>query len=204
MAKGDQTRKRIIAESMPIFNTRGYAGTSMSELLRATGLEKGGIYNHFPSKEALALAAFDYAVMQVAEHFEQALAGQEHAIDRLLAIASVFEQYIDAPPVPGGCPVMNTAVEADDAHPALRERAQHTMTTWHRLIGRIIKDGKARGEVRTDVDPYQVASIMTSLLEGALMQTQLYNDGVHLRRALAHLKQYFQALAPEQQGAQHG
>ena len=40
---------------------------------------------------------------------------------------------------------MNTAIEADDTHPELRDRARESMTLWHRLIGRIVKDGKAAG-----------------------------------------------------------
>ena len=58
--KGDETRKRIVQRAASTFNVQGYAGTSMSDLMQATGLEKGGIYNHFTNKEELAIAAFDY------------------------------------------------------------------------------------------------------------------------------------------------
>src|SRR5690606_1345229 len=94
MGKGEQTRQRIVARAAPVFNTHGYSGTSMAELTRATGLEKGGIYNHFASKEALAIAAFDYAVQVVAERFATALAGKEGAIERLRAIIDSFADYI--------------------------------------------------------------------------------------------------------------
>jgi len=61
MSKGEQTRQEIIRKAAPIFNQRGYDGAAMSDLMKATGLEKGGIYRHFSSKEALAAEAFDYA-----------------------------------------------------------------------------------------------------------------------------------------------
>src|ERR1700738_1684582 len=59
--KGEETRKEIIRKSAPIFNRKGYSGAALSDLMRATGLEKGGIYRHFESKEELAGDAFDHA-----------------------------------------------------------------------------------------------------------------------------------------------
>jgi TetR/AcrR family transcriptional repressor of nem operon len=59
VSKGDETRERIIARAAPLFNQRGYAGAAMSDIMAATGLEKGGIYRHFGSKESLAHPSFD-------------------------------------------------------------------------------------------------------------------------------------------------
>jgi len=63
---------RIIEQAAALFNQQGYAGSSMSDLMRVTGLQKGGIYNHFRSKDELALA-FDFAVNRVQEEFMGAL-----------------------------------------------------------------------------------------------------------------------------------
>jgi len=61
MRKGEQTRQVIIRKAPPIFNQKGYEGAALSDLMQATGLEKGGIYRHFESKQQLATEAFDYA-----------------------------------------------------------------------------------------------------------------------------------------------
>src|SRR6266478_6814341 len=61
MKKGEETRKRIVAEAASLFNRRGYHGGSLQDLMKATGLEKGGIYRHFSSKEELAALAFEHA-----------------------------------------------------------------------------------------------------------------------------------------------
>ena len=61
MEKGRATRQRVIAQAAPVFNQHGFAGTTLSELMEATGLQKGGIYRHFAGKEQLALEAFDHA-----------------------------------------------------------------------------------------------------------------------------------------------
>ena len=58
MPKGQRTRERIVAEAASLFNQRGFEGGSMSELMAATGLEKGGIYRHFSSKQELAAEAW--------------------------------------------------------------------------------------------------------------------------------------------------
>ena len=60
MTKGEQTRRKIVEAAAPIFNQRGYEGSSLNDLMEATGLKKGGIYRHFTSKEELAAEAFDY------------------------------------------------------------------------------------------------------------------------------------------------
>ncbi len=201
MAKGELTRQRIIERAAPVFNTLGYSGTSMSELTRATGLEKGGIYNHFPSKEALALASFDYAVQVVAERFRIALAGVEPALARLDAMVQVFAAYLEQPPLPGGCPILNTAVEADDTEPALRARAQAAMTDLQKLIGVTVKAGVAQGELRPDTDPRAVAAVLTATMEGAIMLARLYDDPAPLRHALAHARWYIGQLASDRASA---
>ena len=195
MTKGERTRQLIVERAVPLFNTRGYFGASMSDLIQATGLEKGGIYNHFDSKEAIALAAFDHAVGLIEELFGAALAGKDGTVERLKAIVEVFRGVSDGYPLPGGCPVLNTAVEADDAQPMLRARAQGAMTNWLKLIGGTVKRGIERGELRPETDPRAVATIVAATLEGAVMLTRLYDDPAHMHRAIEHLTGYLESLA---------
>jgi TetR/AcrR family transcriptional repressor of nem operon len=60
LSKADRTRQFIIETTASIFNTKGYAGTSMSDITEATGLTKGAVYGNFGNKEDVALAVFDY------------------------------------------------------------------------------------------------------------------------------------------------
>ena len=193
MRNGGQTRQNILRQAAALFNRQGYAGASMSDIMQATGLQKGGIYRHFESKEALALEAFDYAVAQMAARFTAALEGREHAVDRLDAIVGVFERLHDDPPVPGGCPMMNTAVQTDDAeNPALRERARTAMDGLRTLIRQTVRKGMARGELRADVDGEEVASLMISTLEGGVAISRLYGDAVHVQRAGSAMRGYLE------------
>ncbi len=188
---GELTRENIIRQAAALFNQQGFAGASMSDIMQATGLQKGGIYRHFESKEALALEAFDYAVAQMAARFTASLEGREHAVDRLNAIVDVFARLHDDPPVPGGCPMMNTAVQTDDAEsPALRDRARAAMDGLRTLIRQTVRKGVPRGEVRDDVDGDELATLMISTLEGGVAISRLYGDGVHARRAAEAMRKY--------------
>jgi TetR/AcrR family transcriptional regulator, transcriptional repressor for nem operon len=199
VTRGLATKARIVRDAAPVFNVRGFSGTSMADLLLATGLQKGGLYNHFGSKEQLAVAAFDYATDLIAERFDRALADKDHAVDRLLAIVGVIRSFADSPVVTGGCPVLNTAIESDDLFPGLRERAQRAMTHWQRRIGGTVKRGVAAGELRPDSDPFMVATVITATLEGAVMLAKLYGDTAHMDRAATHVETYIRSLAVGQE-----
>jgi AcrR family transcriptional regulator len=190
VSKGEQTKEMILARAAAVFNRQGYFGARLDDIRRATGLEKGGIYNHFASKEDLALQAFDYSVGQVRQRFAEALEGKRHAADRLLAIVGVFHDTIEHPIVPGGCPLLNTAVESDDAHPELRARARATMDDWYGLVQRIAARGVERGELRAATDPDAVATLLIATLEGAIMMSKLYGDGAYIQRAVVYLTTY--------------
>lgn len=195
MSKAQETRTRIIEQAAALFNQQGYAGSSMSDLMRVTGLQKGGIYNHFRSKDELALEAFDFVTNRIQQKFRGALKGKRHAVDRLIAIICVYEHLLDEPLFQGGCPILNTAVESDDTHPALRERAQLAMDAWRSLIQRIVAQGIMRGELHSTVEVDTVATILIATIEGAIILSKLYGDASHLRRALEYLKTYVQQLA---------
>ena len=190
MSKGEQTREMILAQAAQLFSRQGYFGSSLSDIMHETGLEKGGIYNHFSSKEQLALEAFDFSVELVRQRTRLALAGKVNAVDRLLAIVAVFQGLVEDPLLGGGCPILNTAVEADDAQPALRERARNAMDSWRETIHRIVKKGIDRQEIRPGVDADVLATLLISSLEGAIMMSKLYGDNVHMSRVVEHLTNY--------------
>jgi TetR/AcrR family transcriptional regulator, transcriptional repressor for nem operon len=194
MSKGEQTRERILASSAQLFNRQGYFGASLADIMRETGLEKGGIYNHFSSKEQLALESFDYAYGLIQERVRQALSGKFNAIERLLAIVTVFQGILEDPQVAGGCPILNTAIEADDANEVLRDRARSAMDNWRTTIHRIVNKGIERQQIRPGVDADEVASILIATLEGAIMLSNLYKDPLHIQRAADHIAHYIQTI----------
>src|SRR5260370_3409515 len=173
MGKGDRTREKIIEQAAELFNCQGYFGASMSDIMRVTGLNKGGIYNHFESKEKLAVESFDYAIDLVGRRMSLATENATNAADKLLAIISVIGNLGEDKPLPGGCPLLNTAVENDDANPVLRERARLAMTRWRNRIRRITREGIRTGEINSSVDGDVLATILIAPLDGAVLMATL-------------------------------
>jgi TetR/AcrR family transcriptional repressor of nem operon len=192
MRKGDQTREYIIKQAANIFNQHGYVGSSVSDIMRETGLRKGGIYNHFQSKDELVLAAFDYAIQQVSKRYAQAIEGKRTALEQLIAIISVYDNIIEDPPLKGGCPLLNTAVESDDTdiHPALREKAREAMDRWLRFIRITINKGIKQGEIRDQIDVDSVATFILSTIEGGVMVSKLYEDSAYMHSVIVQLTHY--------------
>jgi TetR/AcrR family transcriptional regulator, transcriptional repressor for nem operon len=192
MTKGEQTRQHIIQEAATLFNQRGYIGSSISDVMQCTGLQKGGIYRHFQSKEQLALAAFDYAQQQSTTRLLEAVAAETDAVQQLLAFVVTFHALTLHPPVPGGCPILNTIVDSDDGDPALRERVVTVVTGWEQLIERIVADGVAQGSMRSDLNPQAVATLLIATLEGGILLARAHRSAVYLHYAVDHLVQYVQ------------
>ena len=198
VSKGERTRTLILHEAAKLFNTSGYAGTSVSDVLAATGLEKGGLYNHFPGgKDELAVAAFDYAWTAVARERGTALSGAGTAPEKLAAMIDAFAAPPKSIRLGGGCPLFNTAIEVDDdpsAPPQLRERARAAFRAWERAIARVVAEGLRRGEIRPGTDPRTVAAVLTAALEGGLAFARLYRDRGHLARVGECLRVYVASL----------
>ena len=192
MSKARQTKARIIHQAAELFNQKGYAGSSIADIMQATGLKKGGIYNHFKSKDELALEAFDYASGLLSQRIWSVVKSKRNAIERLEALVSSYLIYIDDPPIVGGCPILNTAIETDDTDSPLRDRALAAIDSWRSLIVRIVQKGIKKGELRSTVEPDTVATIIICNIEGAIMMSKLERNPIHLERAVAHLQSYIQ------------
>lgn len=194
MTKGYDTRQRIIAKAAPLFNQQGYSGSSLADIMAATGLKKGGIYNHFASKDELALAVFDYNWGLLRDQYDQAIqTAGESPTAQLLAALEVHAGFAHNAPTPGGCPLLNTAIESDDGHPLLRQRVREAMSHWRSLLITIIDRGIVQGEFKPMVRSDEVATIIISTIEGGIMLSTLYQTPDHLNIAAAHLRAYVQA-----------
>lgn len=169
MSKAAQTRAFIIERTAPLFNRKGYAGTSMSDITAATGLTKGSIYGNFCNKDEVALAAFDHNVEKISVVIAAALEGSRCAKDQLLAYAGIYSDFSKFPSLEAGCPILNTATEADDTHPGLRQKAAAAILCWKDRLVAIINKGIETKEFRADIDPAQTALTMIAVLEGAIM-----------------------------------
>ena len=186
MAKGEETRKRIVSRTAALLNKQGYLGTPVSEIMRVVGLQKGGLYRHFESRAALTEEAFEYAVARMRDRLLQAIQGEKTATEKLLSLVDVTRNAMDDEIYRGGCPIQNLAVESDDADPKLRELARAAMTRLVGLIERLIREGIDRGEFVAG-DAHARAIWMAASIEGAIMLSNLYKDRSHMEVVTDHL-----------------
>lgn len=193
MSKGELTRQRIVELAAPLFNQRGFEGCSMQDILDATGLKKGGIYRHFSSKEELAAEAFRYSLLQAFRLRLPEFDSQLSAVDRLRTLIKLF---VEVPsPIPGGCPILNTAIEADDGNPVLRDLAREGLKGWRTKVSEIVREGMTRKEIREDVEPRALANTIIATLEGALMISRLEGSKAALKDARQALEEMVSRLA---------
>ncbi len=191
MTKGEQTRQDIVEKAAPLFNQKGFEGTSLADLMQATGLQKGGIYRHFSGKKELAAEAFDYAWERAVHGRLDGVAEVPDCVDRL---KKTIENFVERRQglVPGGCPLMNTAVEADDGNPVLRARARKALQGWSERLSRITAEGIEKHQIDGRVAPRQLSELIISSLEGALLISRLQKDEEPLHAMRQHLDEYLE------------
>jgi TetR/AcrR family transcriptional regulator, transcriptional repressor for nem operon len=188
MTKGEQTRKKIVQAAAPIFNQRGYEGSSLNDLMEATGLQKGGIYRHFASKEELAAEAFDYTWEAAWNARLLHVDEKANGIDKLKQLIANFVEHRS--PIPGGCPILNTAIDADDGNPVLRARVAKALRSWVGRVQAFVEQAQEQRDARPRVDAKAVATLIVASLEGAFMMSRIQRNDEALRHVQSHLNGY--------------
>lgn len=193
MRKGEVTRQRIIAVAAPLFNQRGYEGCSMHDVMQAAGLEKGGLYRHFSTKEELAAAVFRYSAQRIRELRGRDLDSAHGALGQLRSMVARFVESGSG--IAGGCPLLNTAVDADDGNPVLRALVADEIRNWKQRIEATVEQGLKSGEIRPGTSPAKVANAVVAALEGAVMITRLERTRTALEDARDSLEALFDRIA---------
>jgi TetR/AcrR family transcriptional repressor of nem operon len=194
MSKGTETRKRIIEKAAPLFNRKGFEGCSMQDIVKAVGLEKGSLYGHFHTKEALAVAAFEYAWNETSAARMANVDTGKNAIEKLKIHVN---NVVSLPSFPGGCPLLNTITDNDDGNPELKKIARDALRQWRSYLQNILKGGQERKEVRSEIEPEEVAAFIISLLEGAMALDRVDRKSGFLEAAGRHLAFYLDTIVPQ-------
>lgn len=193
-SKSENTKQLIIESTASLFNTKGYAGTSINDLMEATGLSKGCIYGNFENKDEIALLVFDYNFGKVTQHMKERIIATDNSIERLLVYPNTYRNYFRYPYLQAGCPILNTATEVDDTHPKLKKSVQKALDIWRTSIENQVKRGISRNEIREDTNPEEIAVIMISMIEGAFMQAKVNNRMTELKVAMTFLEKLIMNL----------
>ena len=193
--RAGRTRQFIIEAVAPIFNKKGYAATSIADLTKATGLTKGGIYGNFANKDEVALACFQYNSSLIADNIVKDVKAQKTYKGKLRAVPAVYRRLYDRVKNNGGCPLVNTAAEAEEMLPELRQMASQMINTWRGTLVHIVSRGQAGGEFDSGVKPGDFAQVIISLIEGGGIMAKATGDDAFFLSALDQVDRLIQDIS---------
>ncbi|HEY9008058.1 TetR/AcrR family transcriptional regulator [Ohtaekwangia sp.] len=195
MSKAEQTRAFIIEKTAPVFNKKGFAGTSLTDIEEATGLTKGSIYSNFANKDEVALAVFDHNLKTVNTIIQTEMSKYSSSRERLMVYAKVYGRNVLDHPFPaGGCPILNTSIDADDTHPELRKRASAAVLAWKDNITTLIRKGIKDKEFKNSIDPEELALTLVAMIEGAVMISKVTGKINYLKAVMKSVEKMINDL----------
>jgi AcrR family transcriptional regulator len=192
--KSERTRRFIIEKAAPVFNKKGIVGTTLADLTEATGLTKGGIYGNFKDKDAVAVAVFQYHVDNLTAFLTGEIGRETTSIGKLLAIPKAYRKLHKHIMAYGGCPILNTAAEADDTHQILRKMAVAAIESMKTTIKSLIKTGQGEKAIRVDADPEAIANVMLALIEGGALLSKASERDAYMTHCLDHMEQVIHGI----------
>lgn len=193
-SKSERTSQYIIEKVAPIFNEKGYDGTSMSDLVMATGLTKGAIYGNFKNKDEIAEKVFLHNISIISKIFVETVSKPKSSIDRLLSIPMAYDAVYENIIVKGGCPIMNAASTADYVQPRLRKLATYALNNTKKNIATMIAETISDNFVKPDIDSDKVAGTIISLAEGGILIAKLTGEKKYFNNSLEQINEIINSL----------
>ncbi|OPY92869.1 MAG: HTH-type transcriptional repressor NemR [Syntrophaceae bacterium PtaU1.Bin231] len=195
-ARKNSSREKIVSESLKLFSLKGFNNTSISDILAATKMSKGGFYNHFKSKEELFTAVLSEARRVWRLQNLADVDKEDREIDRLKKILANFrDRYLkDAVHFPGGCVFITLSVELDDQMPHLSSQLSDGFKRTKALLKGYLDRAKEKGEIRSDVSTSHVSEVIFSCILGASVVYGMDKSDSQLDRNIKALIHYLESI----------
>src|SRR6266571_5170059 len=148
--KGEATRRNLLEVAAAAFAEKGYAGTSLNDVIKGAGVTKGGFYFHFPSKEALALAVLRNKQEQWAGRVLSATMRSASAIDQMNAMVDALIDLHEQDP---SAQAIGRICEELAEDPAMVPLLSPQFEVWVEMTASLFSRGQQEGVIRTDLDP---------------------------------------------------
>ena len=187
------TRTRLITAAMELFWQKGYASTSVADVLAHAGVNSGSLYHFFPGKQDLLLAVLDAYHQGIDRMLLQpAWKGVDDPIERIHALLAAYRAAIVQTQCTYGCPIGSLALELHEPDPAVRERLAANFSAWTEAVRRcLVEAGKRLPE---GVNRREIAEFILTVMEGGVMQARTYRGVRYFDRAVAQLRVYLGGL----------
>lgn len=193
--KGDLTRQNIIDKAMQLFSVQGYFHTSIADVVKATGLTKGGLYGHFANKEEIWYAVYDECVrIWKSVVFD----GVRELADPLGRIEKVIENnlknYLGAGVFEGGCFLCNSLVELSGQDAVMSNHVLKGFQSFSALLRLWLAEAEQQGLLKEGLNLSAAANFMMISLNGVAPLYAASKDPAVWQQALAQLRFYLQSL----------
>jgi TetR/AcrR family transcriptional regulator, transcriptional repressor for nem operon len=191
--KGPATRERLIESARYLFWERGFAGTSMADLLEHAKVNSGSFYHFFESKEALlreVLEGYLHALRPMV--VDPAFASTEEPVGRIFAILAGYRERILMTGSKYGCPLGRLALEIDPENRPAHKLIAENFRGWIGAVRECIDALKDR--LPADTDPEALATYVLAIMEGGVMLSRSYGSVEPFDRSVQQLREHFRLL----------
>jgi TetR/AcrR family transcriptional repressor of nem operon len=198
MQKSPRLKEKIVWESMKLLSLKGFLNTSIHDIMREANTSKGGLYNHFKSKDDIL-----FAVLSEARRVwrQKNLSGLDHIEKPVAKIRKLLENYRDRylkdrRTFPGGCIFFTLSVELDDQRTVFCRELDQGFVQLKTMIKRLLDQGKGSGELRDEVDTKVVTEMIFAGMLGASVIYGTRKSSASLNQCINALIEYLDSLAP--------
>jgi TetR/AcrR family transcriptional regulator, transcriptional repressor for nem operon len=164
-------RDKLLATALELFHTKGYNACSVLDITNAAGVPKGSFYNHFKSKELLALAVLDQY---------QSLLGLDTLKDRskppIKRLRLLFDGYMTIHvkwQFSRGCLMGNFGAELSSQSPAIRKALKKIFERCYDAIAQVLQEARERGDIDKKYNPQEMARFLFNAWQGAVIHSKV-------------------------------
>jgi len=192
----DVTRETILDAAFQEVHRHGFQAASLSNILAKTGLTKGALYHHFPTKDDLGLAVIDEVVREGLDAMMFApLRESDTPFDTLLDIIRHKSQRTDLENVSLGCPLNNLMQEMSPLNATFKKRLNAVLASWQAAVADALARAQKQGTVRRDVDCRAAALFIVSSWEGCVGVAKAMQSVKDFRLCMKQLEEHVAGLA---------
>ena len=193
--KGELTRQTIIEKSLQLFSVKGYFNTSISDILHATGLTKGGLYCHFKSKEEVWRAVYEEAVEIWKSVVFKGIRSVPDPLERIeRTIANILFDYLGREVFDGGCFFVNMLVELSGQSDTMGRHILKGFVGFSKLFQSWLTEAETAGLLKPDLDYREISNFIVITLNGAATLYMSTRDRTVLQQTNDQLRFFVQQL----------
>ncbi|HTY98289.1 MAG TPA: TetR family transcriptional regulator C-terminal domain-containing protein [Rhodocyclaceae bacterium] len=191
----DVTREKLLEAAFGEIHRQGFQAASIAGILQDTGLTKGALYHHFPTKRDLGLAVIDEVIRgRLEERIFSHLRDSKQPVQALLQVIGDLASHCDLDYIRLGCPLNNLMQEMSPLDEGFKARLNDILATWGSIVENALVRGQHAGDVRAEVDCRAAALFIVSAWEGSIGIAKSLRSVEGFRLCMRQLQEYVRGL----------